>query len=62
GMDLAELRASSRRLADQPNDFLVPLGRKIRFLLRVPGLRALYQAMPTWLRRGARTLRRFDRP
>jgi lipopolysaccharide biosynthesis protein len=61
-MNITQLRTISRQLADQPNDFLVPLGRYARLLLRVPGLRAFYQSMPTWVRRGSRVLRRFDRP
>ena len=61
-MTMDQLLSLSRQLADQPNDFLVPLGKYARLLLQVPGLRKFYQAMPAFIRRRARMLRRLDKP
>ena len=60
-MARAQLLTISRGLADQPNDYLVPLGKYARFLLRVPGLRRTYQSMPDVIRRRVRRLRLRDK-
>jgi lipopolysaccharide biosynthesis protein len=61
-MSREQLVALSRSLANKPNEFLVPLGRYARCLLKVPGLRSFYQSLPAFIRRGARLLRLLDKP
>ncbi|HDZ71977.1 MAG TPA: hypothetical protein ENH55_04180 [Aurantimonas coralicida] len=59
GMPSDHLRSLSRQLADQPNAFLRPLPRLIRWVFTIPGVRALYRAVPVSWRR---LIRRWFRP